>query len=331
MDVGITLQFRNPPRWRRPWDEFWDESMRWMVDCERYGLDCLWIPEHFFTVDAYGPSIPIILTLLIERPSHIGIDSDIYVLPLHHPAQLAQETAVLDHVSGGRLNVGVGLGHRLVEYKAFGVDRRDRRSRMEEGLDVLKPAWTTRPFSYHGTHFDLDEVAVYPEPLQQPHPPLWVAATAPPGAERAGRHGAHLQAASVDPAVFEAYQAGLAAGGHDPGDHRVGNSFFITVTREDPDKLFERNREAFEYRMQFSRAIRLEPGDPILRVSENTEDCRGILGSPESVLEELEAYVRRFGLTDMIMVGPPGGMNATDAETSIALFGEEVLPVLKTW
>jgi alkanesulfonate monooxygenase SsuD/methylene tetrahydromethanopterin reductase-like flavin-dependent oxidoreductase (luciferase family) len=103
---------------------------------------------------------------------------------------------------------------------------------MEEGLEALKLAWTTRPFTYHGRHYNFDDVAVYPEPLQRPHPPLWVAATAPLGAERAGRHGANLQAASVDPAVFDAYRAGLVEGGHDPAARRVGNTFFITVTNE---------------------------------------------------------------------------------------------------
>ena len=329
MRVGITLTFTNPPQWRRPWTEVWDEQIGWLIEAEGDGLDCAWIPEHFFTDNGFGPSMPMILTLLIERTERMRIGSDIYILPQHHAAQLAQETAALDHLSGGRLAVGVGLGHRLAEYRAFGVDRRDRRSLMEEGLDVLRLAWTTRPFSYSGKHYHLDNIEVYPEPVQLPHPPLWVAATTPPAAARAGRHGAHLQAASIDPAVYEAFRQGLAQGGHDPRPIRVANSFSFLATRQDPRRVLARNQTALSYARQFYADIRAELGDPPLHVHERGASVP--CGDPDTILEMLQPYVKRFGLTDMIFVGPVSGVDPADARESLRLFGEEIMPVLKTW
>ena len=329
MRTGITLTFTNPPQWRRPWTEMWNEQVGWLVEAERDGLDCAWIPEHFFTDNGFGPSMPMILTLLIERTQRMRIGSDIYILPQHHAAQLAQETATLDQLSGGRLSVGVGLGHRLAEYRAFGIDRRDRRSLREEGLDVLKLAWTTRPFSYSGRHYQLDGVEVYPEPFQRPHPPLWVAATTAPAAARAGRHGAHLQAASIDPDVYAAYRQGLSDGGHETGGARVGNSFRFHLTRQDPRKVFERNRDAVAYAMQFYSDIRAELGDPPLHVSDL--ESSAWFGDPDTILGMLKPYVEQFGLTDLVWSGPVSGVDPADARESLRLFGEEVLPVLKTW
>lgn len=212
MRVGFTIDFRNPRH--EPWRDFWEDRLWLMVQAEAMGFDYLLVQEHFFCADGYAPSMPVFLTLLTERTRTARIGSYVYILPLHNAAQLAQETAVLDQVSGGRLDVTVGAGHNPAEYRAWGFSPKTRPSRMEEGLQVLKLAWTQRPFSYHGRYYDLENLEIAPEPLQKPHPPLWVAATTPAAAERAGRHGAHLHGASVDPAVHAAYLRGLQTAGH---------------------------------------------------------------------------------------------------------------------
>src|SRR6478736_3595357 len=211
MRVGFTMDFRNPRG--ESWRDFWDDRLWLMVEAEAMGFDYLMVQEHFFQKDGYAPSVPVFLTLLAERTHTARIGSYVYILPLHHAAQLAQETAVLDHVCGGRLDVTVGAGHNPAEYLAWGYSPKTRPSRMEEGLEVLKLAWTQRPFSFKGRYYDLENIHVAPEPLQKPHPPLWVAATSPPAAERAGRHGANLHGSSVDPEFHAAYLRGLEASG----------------------------------------------------------------------------------------------------------------------
>jgi alkanesulfonate monooxygenase SsuD/methylene tetrahydromethanopterin reductase-like flavin-dependent oxidoreductase (luciferase family) len=187
---------------------------------------------------------------------------------------------------------------------------------------------------------------VQPEPLQQPHPPLWVAATTPAAAERAGRHGAHLAAASVEPELYAAYRRGLASSGCDPASRRVGIGFAVTTTWEDPERVWERQRELAFYRWDFYRRIRSELGDPALRVglerggasgppeSPTPESYRAneLIAPPERVLEIARERVEQLGLTDFVLLGPAPGVDLRgEGYRSVKLFAERVLPALKQW
>ena len=344
MQVALTLDFRNAPERRRPWKEFWEDGLWLLTEAEALGFDQVMVQEHFFQEDGYGPSVPIFLTLLAERTAQVRIGSYLYVLPLHSPAQLAQETAVLDHVCGGRLDVCVGLGHSLAEYRALGVEPKRRGARMEEALTVLTGAWTERPFTFEGEFYSCDALEVRPEPLQSPHPPLWVGATTRPAAERAGRHGAHLAAASSDPAVFAAYREAYRAAGHPAGRERVSQCLSITTTREDPEKVWARNRELYFYRWDFYRRIRSELGDPALAVgladaatarheerpTPESYRVNELIGDPDQVLAVVEPMVEQLGLTDFVLNGPASGLDwRGEGFESVRSFAEEVLPRLK--
>lgn len=344
MQVGLTLDLRNAATRRRPWREFWEDGLWLLAEAEALGFDSVLLQEHFFMDDGYAPSLPVFLALLAERTQRIRIGSYLYILPLHHPAALAQETAVLDQWSGGRLEVTVGLGHRLAEYRAFGIDPATRASRMEESLQVLRLAWTQRPFDFQGEHFQLQGVEVRPEPLQVPHPPLWVGATTAPAARRAGRHGAFLAGASVDPSVYEDYREAWRASGRAPSEARASSAFSLTTTREDPEAVWTRNRELYFERWDFYRRIRSELGDPSLAVGSQADTAGAhpeapspeayreneIIGSPEEILEFLRPRVTELGLTDVVLNGPASGIDwRGEGYESVRCFAEEVLPALR--
>jgi alkanesulfonate monooxygenase SsuD/methylene tetrahydromethanopterin reductase-like flavin-dependent oxidoreductase (luciferase family) len=331
MKVGFTIDMRNPRG--EPWREFWEDRLWLFTEAAAMGFDYLLVQEHWFTKDGYAPSATVFLTLLAERTRDVRIGSYIQVLPLHHAARVAQETAILDHLSGGRLDVAVGTGHRALEYVAFGMSPMTRPSRMEEGLEVLRLAWTQRPFSFHGKHYNLDGITVTPEPLQQPHPPLWVAATAPAAAGRAGRFGAHLHAASVDPELYAAYRRGLAAAGVDPATMRVSNPWSITVS-DDPGRVWERNKELYFDRWDFYRQIRLEMGDKDLGygLPPGPDAYRDfeLIAPADVVLDTVGGFARTLGLTDMVHSGPAGGIPIREeAYPDLKRFAEHVLPELK--
>jgi alkanesulfonate monooxygenase SsuD/methylene tetrahydromethanopterin reductase-like flavin-dependent oxidoreductase (luciferase family) len=340
--VALTLDFRNDPARKRPWKEFWEDGLWLLTEAEAMGFDSVLVQEHFFQPDGYAPSIPVFLTLLAERTSRVRIGSYLHVLPLHHPAKLAQETAVLDHVSDGRLDVCVGLGHSLAEYEAFGVDRRRRGARMDEALDVLKLAWTERPFDYDGHFYQLRGIEVRPEPLQTPHPPLWVGATTEAAAARAGRHGARLAAASAEPGVYEAYRKAWAGAGHDPEASRASNCLSITTTFEDPEVVWQRNRERYFYRWDFYRRIRHELGDPDLVVGTSDgqpgmaeepvpEDYRAneLIGDPDTLIETIIPMFSALGVDELVLNGPASGRDwRGEGYESVKLFAERVLPRL---
>jgi alkanesulfonate monooxygenase SsuD/methylene tetrahydromethanopterin reductase-like flavin-dependent oxidoreductase (luciferase family) len=335
VNVGLTLDFRNP--FGRPWREVWEDNLALVVQAEALGFDYFLIQEHFFTRDGYGPSVPVLLAVLAERTSRIRLGSNVYILPLRHPALLAQETAVLDHMSGGRLDVTVGLGHRRAEFETLGIDTKTRGARMDEALEVLTLAWTRRPFRYAGRFYEIEDLEVNPPPLQVPHPPLWVGATTPVAARRAGRHGAHLRGASTAPEFFEAYAQGLEVAGHEPGTTRISRSWPITTTLEDPDRVWARNEESYRLRHGFLDAVRADIGDPALHRDLPAADAddirrREVIGDPAAVLETLAAAIDGTPLTDLVVIGPaPGSDIRGEGTDSLRLFAAEVLPVVRDW
>lgn len=336
MKVSLTLEMRRSPHREQDWAELWEDCLWLFEEAEGLGFDSLLVQEHFFTDDGYAPSMPIFLSALAARTTTARIGSYIYIAPLHHPLALAQETAVIDHLSGGRLDVGLGIGHRVAEYAAFGFNPRTRPSRMEETLELLKLAWSGERIEFEGKYYNIDGLKVQPAPLQDPYPPLWVAATTIAAAERAGRHGANLAGATVDPAVHEAYQAALEAAGHGRGSTRVSNPWSITVTDENPDLVWERNKHHYHYRWDYYRKIRAEFGDPDLEYglepSPEAYRANELIGSADVVLEALGPHVTSLGLTDLVLFGPHPGIDLrTQGIETLQKFAEEVLPTLKTW
>jgi alkanesulfonate monooxygenase SsuD/methylene tetrahydromethanopterin reductase-like flavin-dependent oxidoreductase (luciferase family) len=333
--VAFTMDFRNAPQRRRPWREFWEDNLWLMCQAEVMGFDTLQVQEHFFTDDGYGPSLPVFLSVLAERTSRVRLMAYIYVLPLRNPAQLAQETLVLDHLCEGRLDVGVGIGHRAVEYRAFDIDPKTRGARMEEGLEILKLAWTTRPFTYQGRFYSFDEVEVRPEPFQDPHPPLWVGATTPKAAERAGRHGAHLALGSGDLTVVNVFKEAYAGADLDPGSARINFGLAAWPTFEDPDAVWDRSKDLYRYQWDFYRKIRAELGDPDLAPPLPGSDpirSFAVITTPEEIIEHARQVVDIYGITDFGWSGPPTGVPPrTEGYAAMKLFAEKVLPEIHSW
>lgn len=334
MEVGLTMNFRNVLN--QPWREFWEDSLWIMTEAEAMGFDYLGIQEHFFMPDGYSPSVPVFLTLLAERTKSIRIGSYLYLLPLHHAAQVAQETAVLDHISEGRLDVAVGMGHRAFEYVAMGYSPKTRPSRMEEGLSVLKQAWTGEPFSFHGKYYDFDDMVVRPAPLQRPHPPLYVGGSTVAAAERAARHGAHFAAVTAEPHIYEAYLAGVEAAGGRREDARISTAWVVTTTYEDPEKVWQRNREHYIRRWSMYDQFKSEMGDPELEFgTQRTEEKyrqNELIGDPDTVLAMMEKFCKNLPLTRIVLGGVADGIPLrTEAYASLKLFAEKVLPTVKSW
>jgi alkanesulfonate monooxygenase SsuD/methylene tetrahydromethanopterin reductase-like flavin-dependent oxidoreductase (luciferase family) len=206
---------------------------------------------------------------------------------------------------------------------------------MEEGLEVLKLAWTRRPFSFHGRYYDLKNITVAPEPFQKPHPPLWVAATAAAAAERAGRHGAHLHGASVDPAFHEAYFRGLAAAGIERSKARISNPWAITVTDEPAEAVWQRNKARYFERWDFYRTIRAEMGDEEIKYGlppANAYRDNELIGDASFVRDSLRRLTQSLPLTDIIHSGPAGGIPIREeAYPSLKAFAEKVMPDVKSW
>jgi len=187
MDFGLLLAFRNPTQWARPFAHLYQAHIDQAVFAEDLGYDHVWTTEHHFAEDAWSPGLLPILSAIAARTSRIRLGTFIIILPLHHPVRVAEDASTVDIISNGRLDLGVGQGYWLSEFASLGIPRSQRASHVEEGLEILQRCFAQDSFSFDGKYYHLREVALTPKPIQQPHPPLWVAAMAEKSVTRAAR------------------------------------------------------------------------------------------------------------------------------------------------
>ncbi|MGH2367455.1 MAG: LLM class flavin-dependent oxidoreductase, partial [Chloroflexota bacterium] len=162
MEFGLLYDFRNPKRWERPAPEVYAEQLEQIAYAEHLGFDSVWITEHHFTDDGYTPSVLTLAAAIAARTNRIRIGTWVLLLPLHNALRVAEDAATVDILSNGRLDLGMGLGYRPEEFAALGVDRRQRGRLMDEGVDLIRRAWTEDRLTFAGRFYDVRDVPVTP-------------------------------------------------------------------------------------------------------------------------------------------------------------------------
>jgi alkanesulfonate monooxygenase SsuD/methylene tetrahydromethanopterin reductase-like flavin-dependent oxidoreductase (luciferase family) len=209
------------------------QIVREQLDCMRaaedMGFDSIWAPEHHFTEYGFCASPMLTLAAMSSVTKRIRLGSGVVVLPFNDPVRVAEEGAMIDLMSGGRLELGVGRGFQPVEYRGFAVDQSKSREIFEEALQVIVQAWTEGRVSFKGAHFDIPEHSVRPVPMQKPHPPIWVAAVSDDTFALAGRLGFNLLCSLVygfksdyTALLLSTYRNSLRVHGHNPAQREVG-------------------------------------------------------------------------------------------------------------
>src|SRR5882762_2414765 len=176
MKVGI-LQFFG---WRDrsvPLTSVYQSALERFSIMDETGYDAVWLAEHHFSGFSVCPSVHMMGMLAAARTTRLRIGTGVSLAPFYHPLRLAEEVALLDVISGGRVNWGAGRGFARVEFENFGVPPQESTSRFRETVEIVLRAWTEEKLSFAGAHFNFHGVEVLPKPLQQPHPPVWMAAT----------------------------------------------------------------------------------------------------------------------------------------------------------
>jgi alkanesulfonate monooxygenase SsuD/methylene tetrahydromethanopterin reductase-like flavin-dependent oxidoreductase (luciferase family) len=165
------------------------DQVQWL---DGLGLDLVWFTEHHFVEDGCLPSWIPVASAMTSRTRCVRFSCDICLLPFNHPIRLAEDLAVLDNISNGRVEVGIGMGNAPHEFRGYGLPVSRRVSLTDEGLAVLRRAFAGDAFSFEGKRYTFQNVKITPGYVQSGGPPLWVAAMAEPGAERAARFRANL-------------------------------------------------------------------------------------------------------------------------------------------
>jgi len=176
----------------------YESALQQAVAAEEQGYDWINVTEHHVAADGYLPALFVLLSAMAARTERIRISTGMLILTLHSPIRIAEEAAVLDIISGGRLTLGVAAGYREVEFDAMEVDYGTRGRRFVESLEILRLAWSGEPFTFTGKVFSLPEVVVRPVPLQRPGIPLWLGGTTEVALRRVVRHGAPVFPGATD-------------------------------------------------------------------------------------------------------------------------------------
>ncbi|GIW42414.1 MAG: luciferase [Candidatus Binatia bacterium] len=259
------------PEDRSSLDVFRNELSQ-LVLAEEQGYDAAWLAEHHFSRYGIAPSIHLNAAYLAARTKKLRIGTAVTILPFFHPLRVAEEIAMLDHLSEGRIDWGVGRGYQGHEFAGFGVDITQSHLLFREQLEIVRGAWTNERFGYEGKFFRFEPLEVLPKPVQKPHPPIRVAAISPSTLEWAADHGYPVLTDQFSPTDRIAEMRGvyferLRKAGIDPG------SFELPVLRHVyVGKTFARAREeARPALLWYYRALARvgSPGGPSGKIPEN--------------------------------------------------------------
>ncbi len=210
---GVAYDFRNPPESGIDNPSLYAAILEQVAWLDGLGLDLAWFTEHHFVDDGYLPSWVPIAGAMAARTKRIRFNTDICLLPFNHPIRLAEDLAVLDNLSNGRVEIGCGMGYAPHEFRGFGMPVSRRVSFTDEGVEVLKRCFTGEKFSFHGKRYQFDDVRITPGYVQQGGPPLWLAAMAKGGALRAAKHRTHFLPQGARDQVLDPWRDALRTAG----------------------------------------------------------------------------------------------------------------------
>lgn len=189
MDFGLIWALRNPEPWRRPDVDLYRDTLEEIQFAESVGFESAWVTEHHFMGDRYLPAVMPMLGAIAAATSRIRIGTYVLLMPLYDPVRLAEDAAVVDILSGGRLELAIGAGYRQEEFAGFGIDRGRRGKMQDEGVEVMLRAWQDGDLDFHGDIYDFHGINVTPKPVQRPHPKVYLGGISPNVLERIARLG----------------------------------------------------------------------------------------------------------------------------------------------
>ncbi len=320
--------------------EFYRKMFEQMEVLDQIGFDQLWVTEHHFNY--YGGALPspsTFLSAVAARTRRIRLGIAVVVLPLHEPLQVAESYAMVDIISGGRLDFGVGRGSTMSEFRGFGLGYEDSPMRLRECMEIIQQAWSDDPVDFHGELFNYSNVRVLPKPIQRPHPPVWVGASRSDATfEWAGAKGFNLL---VLPYMYEAsvlqrwigiYKDELVKAGHDPAQKEILGKCHIYVADSDKAALAEAGyylERYWETSLARNQGDLLRPPGGALDFASQQENGTIIAGDPQRCIEGIRRWQEALGLTTISGHFWFGGMPQEQALKSIRLFADKVMPAFE--
>src|SRR5271156_2635411 len=235
---GLWYDFRNPPEWRQASDRLYSEILDQIAWSENHGFDDVWLSEHHFIEDGYLPSILPVAAAIAARTKRIRIASGVLLMPFHNPVRLAEDIAGVDVISGGRLELGVGVGFKHEEFEGFGVPFKERGARTNQSVEITRRLLSGETVTFKSEFFDFKNVKVTPEPIQKPHPPIWLGGFTPAALRRAVRFGNGFTVPRANRDVYDRYVVELKKESRPTDNLRFASGFWFLIVSDDPEKTF---------------------------------------------------------------------------------------------
>jgi alkanesulfonate monooxygenase SsuD/methylene tetrahydromethanopterin reductase-like flavin-dependent oxidoreductase (luciferase family) len=318
---------------------------------EELGFDGIWAAEHHFRDYGVIPNIFNLLSNLAARTEKLRLGTGIVVLPLHNPIHVAEEAAMVDLLSGGRLEMGIGRGYQSIEFESFGLDLSEARDRFNESLDMILGLWTQDDFEFKGKFYETRHpLTLMPKPAQKPHPPVHIAAVSPETVEIYAARGLPILA---DPAATfrkiakaaETWHTTAAANDVDSDSVELvaSRSVYVAATNEQAREDQARFEAMFDRSRIFNKAsapIDSKTGevakgfefwqDKYLKGGMVDNDFRWeqleIIGDPERVISQIK-MVQEMGYSNLMCdFGSTRPVPIEEMRKTLKFFAAEVMP-----
>jgi alkanesulfonate monooxygenase SsuD/methylene tetrahydromethanopterin reductase-like flavin-dependent oxidoreductase (luciferase family) len=339
-----------------PQDRIFREVLEEIDYGEELGFDSVWLPEHHFSVYGTLGNPMTLASAIAQRTRRMLIGTAVMVLPFQHPLRVAEDAALVDALSGGRLLLGIGRGYQVPEFDVFGIPQEASRAMFMESLDIIKMAFTEDNFSYDGTFWKVKNATVFPKPIQKPHPPIYWAGISPATYELAGRlgynvlRGPNFTSISAVEQAFAIYTEHLRTHGHALDKMDLPFSLKIYVAPTDEEAKAEIHHALWFYHT-LSKLLPGAPGRPTPAgyeqyprdpsfLAELTADqlwnagvdvgSGTVFGSPERVIEQLRFYMSRTRINHWMLWFKVGGLEHRKVLRSMELFTKHVMPALRS-
>jgi probable F420-dependent oxidoreductase len=315
---------------------YYREALEEVTRAEELGFDSVWMEEHHAVTDHYWPSPLVVLAGFATRTSRLRLGTDILVAPFHHPVRLAEDVAMLDVMSGGRVTVGIAIGYKPDEFALYGVPLDGRGARFEEQLTIMKRLWNGEHVRFRGRVYAVDG-RLEPRPVQRPSPPLWIGGWGDLALKRAATLAdAWIPGPTADLARLLAGKQRIlderrAAGRAEPvSEWPLTRDVIIADTDREARELAERHI-MIAYRREYAGGWR----HPLIDASVATDldrlmADRFVIGGPDECVAAIGRFVERYGVTHLICRMYFPGLPHPRIMRGLELLARHVIPAFRS-
>ncbi len=343
MKIVFTSGIRTLPGKPQKLADLYRDHLEEAVLAEELGFDCVWVSEHHFSPDAWNPSPFTFLSAVAARTERVRLGTFVLLLPLHNPLRVAEDVAVLDNISRGRVDLGVGVGSSPEEFRTFGIPLEGRLGRTFEALRIIERCFAGEEFSHQGKYYDFPNVHLTTRPVQRPGPPILVAAMGDQSVAWTARRGYGMAAGAGR--GHDQYIAALRQQGRDPATLPIASvpiRVHVAATRRHAwDEVEAGLHQVLHfYRTHGNPEAGSRGAGPLGSLPPVGEfrDVAGIghggqpfaVGTPDEVMQALLPY-RDRQLTHLSLNLHQPGQDSASVRRSMRLFARELMPVLKAW